>query len=350
MEITALTKSPLIGITMGDPAGIGPEIIAEALLDPEIRSRCRPLVLGDPDVMAERIRRPGSGCGLRILDDPRGADPSPACIDLLCLSNLGGGKIVPGRPCVEGGRAMMAYILRAVELAMAGVLDAVVTAPISKRLMKEAGYPFEGHTQLLAHLTKTRKVVMMLAGARLRVSLVTIHLALKDVAGILTEEAVYDTIVMTAGALRDDFGIPRPRVAVAALNPHAGEEGLFGREESRFIAPAVRRARGREYAVEGPFPADTLFHKAACGAYDAVVAMYHDQGLIPLKLLHFSDAVNVTLGLPIIRTSVDHGTAYDIAGKGIADPCSLKAAVFMAAEMALRRRDARQGRSGGGRC
>jgi len=178
---------------------------------------------------------------------------------------------------------------------------------------------------------------MMLAGKSLRVALVTIHCALKEVSFMLTEEKVFNTIRITARALEQDFGLLRPRLAVAALNPHAGEEGLFGQEETRIISPAVRRAKAEGYFVEGPFPADSLFYRAAGGEFDAVVAMYHDQGLIPLKLLHFSDAVNVTLGLPIVRTSVDHGTAYDIAGKDIADPSSLKAAIEMAVMMAKNR-------------
>jgi 4-hydroxythreonine-4-phosphate dehydrogenase len=210
----------------------------------------------------------------------------------------------------------------------------MVTCPISKVLMHQAGYRYDGHTQLIAHLMKTDDYVMMLAGKALRVALVTIHCALKDVPGILNEDLVYGTIKITARALREDFGLKKPRLAVAALNPHAGEAGMFGSEEKEIISPALVRAGKEGFKVTGPLPADTLFYKAAGGQFDAVVAMYHDQGLIPLKLLHFSDAVNVTLGLPIIRTSVDHGTAYDIAGTGEADPSSLKAAIRMAAEMA----------------
>jgi len=200
--------------------------------------------------------------------------------------------------------------------------------------MQQAGYDFEGHTQLIAHLTHTSDVVMMLAGERLRVTLVTIHCAIRDVPRLLTQEGVLKTIRITENALRRDFGLTHPRLAVAALNPHGGEAGLFGDEETILLAPAVQIAQKEGLRVEGPFPADTLFHRAVAGGYDAVVAMYHDQGLIPLKILHFSDAVNVTLGLPIIRTSVDHGTAYDIAGTGNADPSSLKAAIRMAVSMA----------------
>jgi 4-hydroxythreonine-4-phosphate dehydrogenase len=232
---------------------------------------------------------------------------------------------------------MVAYVRRAVGMARRGELTAVVTCPISKALMQSAGHGYEGHTQLIAGLTNVQDYVMMLAGDRLRVALVTIHCALKDVPSNLSEEKIHRTITITSKALREDFAIKSPRLAVAALNPHAGEAGLFGSEEQSVIGPAIERARAEACFVEGPLPADTLFHKAAAGAFDAVVAMYHDQGLIPLKLLHFSDAVNVTLGLPIIRTSVDHGTAYDIAGKGMADPSSLKAAIKMAVFMAKNR-------------
>jgi 4-hydroxythreonine-4-phosphate dehydrogenase len=232
---------------------------------------------------------------------------------------------------------MVEYIIRAVEMAQNGDLGAIVTCPINKALMHEAGHFFEGHTQLIAHLTNTEDYVMMLAGERLRVALVTIHCALSEVSTCLDDEMIYKTITITSQTLQLDFGLLTPRLAVAALNPHAGESGLFGSEEDEIIRPAIERARAEGCQVEGPFPADTLFHRAAAGQFDAVVAMYHDQGLIPLKLLHFSDAVNVTLGLPIIRTSVDHGTAYDIAGTGIADASSLKAAIRMAVKMAENR-------------
>jgi 4-hydroxythreonine-4-phosphate dehydrogenase len=203
--------------------------------------------------------------------------------------------------------------------------------------MHEAGHFFEGHTQLIAQLTNAKDFVMMLAGERLRVALVTIHCALSEVPTCLDDDMIYRTITITSQALQLDFGLLTPRLAVAALNPHAGESGLFGSEEDEIIRPAIERARVEGCQVEGPLPADTLFHQAAAGKFDAVVAMYHDQGLIPLKLLHFSDAVNVTLGLPIIRTSVDHGTAYDIAGTGTADASSLKAAIRMAVNMAENR-------------
>jgi 4-hydroxythreonine-4-phosphate dehydrogenase len=229
------------------------------------------------------------------------------------------------------------YILSAVDMCLKGHISAMVTCPLNKALMNKAGYNYQGHTQLISHLTDTENYVMMLAGDKLRVTLVTIHCALRDVPGMINRENLLKTISITASALKRDFGIKSPRIAVAALNPHAGETGLFGEEEELVIRPAVNMAVEQGYNVVGPLPADTLYPKAVSGSFDAVVNMYHDQGLIPLKLLHFSDGVNITLGLPIIRTSVDHGTAYDIAGKGIADHRSLKAAVMMAAEMAENR-------------
>ena len=323
---------------MGDPSGVGPEIIATALSDSSLYECCRPVVLGDPGVLSSTISsllpKITEKLSLNIISKPDQAGATPGVIDLIPVSELKPGIIQPGRPVVEGGRAMVDYIVRAVEMTMQREIGAMVTSPISKVLMHQAGHIYDGHTQLISHLTDAPDYVMMLAGERLRVALVTIHCALKDVPGILDRELVYKTISITAEALQKDFGFKSPRLAVAALNPHAGEEGLFGSEEREIIGPAIQMAAKKGLRVEGPFPADTLFYKAASGRYDAVVAMYHDQGLIPLKLLHFSDAVNVTLGLPIIRTSVDHGTAYDIAGTGKADPSSLKAAIRMAVMMA----------------
>jgi 4-hydroxythreonine-4-phosphate dehydrogenase len=258
-------------------------------------------------------------------------------IDLLAVSRLRQDTFRPGNPGPKAGEAMVKSIIRAVRMAQDKEIAAMVTCPIRKDLMNQAGYHFEGHTQLIAHLTETDDYVMMLAGDRLRVTLATIHCAIKEVPIILNQADIIKTIRITAGSLQTDFRFTNPRIAVAALNPHAGESGLFGKEEQHIIIPAIQEAKEQGFYVEGPFPADTLFFKAASGQFDAVVAMYHDQGLIPLKLLHFSDAVNVTLGLPIVRTSVDHGTAYDIAGKGMADPSSLKAAVRMAVSMAKNR-------------
>jgi 4-hydroxythreonine-4-phosphate dehydrogenase len=331
-----LSTPPIIGITMGDPSGIGPEIIIKALSDSSIYEICQPVVLGDAGALSADIK----GLGQRPINHilrPSEAKSVSKAIDLIAVSHLNRDSIIAGHPTVEGGRAMVEYIFRAVEMAQDGELGAIVTCPINKALMQEAGHFFEGHTQLIAHLTNTEDYVMMLAGERLRVALVTIHCALSEVSTCLNDVMIYKTITITSQALQLDFGLLTPRLAVAALNPHAGESGLFGSEEDEIIGPAIERARAEGCQVEGPLPADTLFHRAAAGQFDAVIAMYHDQGLIPLKLLHFSDAVNVTLGLPIVRTSVDHGTAYDIAGTGVADASSLKAAIRMAVKMAENR-------------
>lgn len=328
---------PIIGITMGDPAGVGPEIIVKALSDPAVYKICRPLVLGDRGALSLCLQKDGE-CSVRGISHPSEAEGGPGRIDLIEVCRLGRECLTPGVPKVEGGAAMVDCIVTAVEMAKRKDIAAMVTCPISKALMHQAGHRWEGHTQLIAELTNTKDCVMMLAGERLRVALATIHCALKEVPRLLSTEGILKTITITWKALRLDFGFESPRIAVAGLNPHAGEDGLFGDEETRVIEPAVMAAKGKGYSVEGPFPPDTIFHRAASGQFEAVIAMYHDQGLIPLKLLHFSDAVNVTLGLPIVRTSVDHGTAYDIAGKGKADPSSLKAAIRMAAMMAGNRK------------
>jgi 4-hydroxythreonine-4-phosphate dehydrogenase len=333
---------PLIGITMGDPAGVGPEIIVSALADEHPYRFCRPIVLGDPEIIKAAVLLSGRDMTLNQISNPLEAVSRPGVLDVMVLSGLKKGSIPPGKPTVEGGRAMVEYIIRAVEMALRGELAAMVTCPINKALMNRAGYSYEGHTQLIAHLTDIDDYVMMLAGDRLRVALASIHCALRDVPQILDREVVHRTISITARSLVTDFGLTSPRIAVAALNPHAGESGMFGEEETEIIGPAVKRAVEEGLNAEGPLPADTLFYRAASGEFDVVIAMYHDQGLIPLKLLHFSNAVNVTLGLPIIRTSVDHGTAYDIAGTGQADASSLKAAIRMASEM-VRNRSARSG-------
>jgi len=331
---------PRIAITMGDPSGIGPEIIVKALPREDISQVCRPIIVGDVGI----LKKTSEGIGSRnfhVMTNPGDISERPGTIDVMPVSRLKKDSVTPGKPTREGGKAMADYILKAVELATSGEVAAMVTCPINKELMNRVGYEFEGHTELIAHLTHTRDYVMMLAGERLRVALATIHCPLRDVAKQINKELIIKTIKITCRALDRDFAIKNPRVAVAALNPHAGESGLFGREDMEIIKPAVEEARDSGLSVEGPFPADTVFYHAVNGRFDAVVAMYHDQGLIPLKLLHFSDAVNLTLGLPIVRTSVDHGTAYDIAGKGIADPSSLIAAIKMAAGIAEARQRAK---------
>jgi 4-hydroxythreonine-4-phosphate dehydrogenase len=325
---------PIIGITMGDPAGIGPEIILLALCKPSIYKLCRPLVIGDLNILNAAKKGGRSRLHIKPIKDPEEGLYKSGSIDVLNLSEITPDPSLWGHPTVETGKAMVNYIEFASDLAVERRINAMVTCPINKMAMQIAGCRYSGHTELLAERTKTDTFSMMLAGDRLRVVLVTIHVALKKVPSLLSAPKVLRTIKLTWQALHDRFGLKTPRIAVAALNPHAGEGGMFGSEEKNIILPAIQDAGNEGIDVKGPLPPDTVFYQAARGYYDAVVSMYHDQGLIPFKLLHFHDGVNVTLGLPIIRTSVDHGTAYDIAGTGSADPGSLIAAVTMAAQQA----------------
>ena len=285
---------PRVAITVGDPAGIGPEIAAMAAADPRVRQVCEPVIMGPPP----------------------------------------GVPVAMGQVSAAGGQAAYDTIVAAVAAAQAGEVDAIATAPVSKEAFALAGLPWKGHTDLLGHLTGSPFVAMMFESPALRVVLATVHVALRDVSALLTQDLVERTIVLTAAEL-PRFGVGAPRLAVAGLNPHAGEHGLMGEEDDRVLAPAVAASRAAGIDVAGPFPADTVFLRAHRGEFDAVIACYHDQGLIPVKLLAFGQAVNVTLGLPIIRTSVDHGTAFDIAGTGRADPGSMIEAVCLAARLVL---------------
>jgi len=287
---------PRVALTVGDPAGIGPEIVAKAAADPGVLAACEPIVYAPP------------------------SDP----------------LLEHGRPTPASGRAAYDLIVRAVEAARQGRVDAIATAPVSKEAFAMAGLPWRGHTDLLAHLTGAPFVAMMFDSPALRVVLVTVHIALADVPRALTSDRVQRTIRLAAQEL-PRFGVASPRLALAALNPHAGERGLMGSEDDEILAPAVAGCVADGVNVVGPLPADTAFVRARRGEFDAVIACYHDQGLIPVKLLAFGQAVNVTLGLPITRTSVDHGTAFDIAGRGIADPGSMIAAVKLAAKLAHQR-------------
>jgi 4-phospho-D-threonate 3-dehydrogenase / 4-phospho-D-erythronate 3-dehydrogenase len=286
---------PRVGITVGDPAGIGPEISLKAAADPAVLEVCEPVLYG-PHHEAE----------LRAF--------------------------VPGRVSAEAGRAACEAIARAVEDVRLGRLDAITTAPINKEAFALAEIPYKGHTDLLAMLTKSGPAVMMFSSEPLRVVLATVHVPLRDVPDLLTPQLV-DSIIDLSEREMPRFGYAKPRLALAGLNPHAGEHGVIGGEDDAVLRPAVERARQRGIDISGPWPGDTVFGRAVRGEFDAVIATYHDQGLIPVKLLAFGRAVNVTLGLPIIRTSVDHGTAFDIAGQGIADPSSLVEAVRLAARL-----------------
>jgi 4-hydroxythreonine-4-phosphate dehydrogenase len=330
----------MIGITLGDPAGIGAEVTLKALSQPRLR-RVPAVIVGDVDTVRDTAKRLRLVCDVVPVretevvagDVPQRTRGRRLAIPVVAASRLGATARRPGRPSIAGGRAAYRYIETAARLAMAGALDGMVTSPINKAWVTKGGHPISGHTELLQQLTGARAVRMMLAGSRLRVVLVTMHLALAAVPKAIRTRDVADTIVIAAEHLRRYHRLASPRIAVAGLNPHAGEDGLFGREEKRVIAPAIARARSAGVLASGPYPADSLFHQAVGGKFDAVIAMYHDQGLIPLKLLHFHDAVNVTLGLPIVRTSPDHGTAYDIAGTGTADPGSMIEAIALADAM-----------------
>ena len=288
-----MRMKPRIAITVGDPAGVGPEIARKAADDARVREACEPVLYGPPS----------------------------------------GARFEPGVLSAEAGRAAYDAICAAVRDAMAGRVGGIATAPVNKLAFARAGLPWKGHTDLLGHLTGSERVAMMFWSAPLKTVLATVHVPLAEVPRVLTRELLDGVIDLTAREL-PRFGIVQPRLALAGLNPHAGEEGLLGGEEEAILKPAVLAARRRGVRIDGPFPGDTVFVRATRGEFDAVIACYHDQGLIPIKLLAFGQAVNVTLGLPIVRTSVDHGTAFDIAGKGVADAGSMVEAVLLAARLA----------------
>jgi len=326
---------PLLAITMGDPAGIGPEIVVKALASHRLCAVCRPVVFGRLPVMEAAASAHGSRIGFV----PVGATIPTATRARCPLIETGPeqDRIPPvGRVSPAGGRAAIEAVTLAICHALDRRVDAIVTAPISKEAIRAAGSPFPGHTELFAAFTGAKRHAMMLVGGPLRVSLATIHVPLAQVPSLITARGVREVIELTWEAVRR-FGLRQPKLAVCGLNPHAGEAGIMGDEERRVIAPAVRAMAKKGIPVSGPYPADTIFYRAARGEFAAVVAMYHDQGLGPLKTLAFDTGVNLTLGLPIIRTSVDHGTAFDIAGKGVARPVSLLAAVELAATMAKNR-------------
>jgi len=331
-----MNRKPLIAITMGDPAGVGPEIIAKVFDTGEIFAYCRPVIVGNAGIMKKIIEDLRLSVYVRTIGSIDEADPASGKADVLNLANVDLTKHLWGRPNAASGKAVVEYIKLAAQLAVQRKVDAIVTAPINKEMMNAAGFDFAGHTELLAHLTATTDYGMLFVGGGLKVILVTIHHAMTDLPRLITRERVLKTIKLAHIAMQE-YGIEKPRIGVAAFNPHASEGGLFGHEELDQILPAVLEARGEGIDASDPMPADTLFYKARNGHFDIVVAMYHDQGLAPLKMLAFGNAVNVTVGLPIIRTSVDHGTAYDIAGKGLADPASLLEAVKLASQMALHR-------------
>lgn len=329
--------SPRVGITLGDPAGIGPEIALKSVAEPAVRQSCWPVIIGNALELRSQASKIGLPCDYQALSEselPLDGFGEP----VICDTGGDQPRVPVGEVSAAGGRAAARAIEAGVRLCLQGKLDALATAPINKEALRLAGSSFPGHTEMLASLCATDEALMCFFAGRLKVFLLTIHLSLSDAIKAITKERVKRAITLADRELRR-FGIARPRIAVAGLNPHAGEHGLFGSEEAREIEPAIKECRASaKIEVSGPFPADTIFLRAARGEFDAVAACYHDQGLIAVKCMAFGEAVNVTLGLPIIRTSVDHGTAFDIAGRGLADHRSFVEAIKLAAQLALQER------------
>ena len=337
------THAPRIGITMGDPAGVGPEITVKALAAPEVAASCRAVVVGSGDALAaaiELVHAPLALHRVKAVEDCRYAPGTVECLD---LANVDMASLPRGAVSPEAGRAAYAYIETAVGLCQRRAIDGIVTAPINKEALAAAGHQHTGHTEILAKLSGTEDFAMLLMGKELRVIHVTTHVALRRVPELCTRERV-GRVIALAQETMNFLGVARPRIAVCGLNPHAGEEGLFGDEEQREIGPAIESARGAGLDVHGPLPADTLFSRARGGEFDIVVAMYHDQGHVPVKTLGFTfdqktgvwtglSGVNVTVGLPFLRVSVDHGTAFDRAWKGLATPESMMEAIDVAVSM-----------------
>jgi 4-hydroxythreonine-4-phosphate dehydrogenase len=338
---------PVLGITMGDPAGVGPEITAKALARPEVAASCRPVVIGDRSVMAATLALLRSPLALHAVKSVGDCTFAPGRIECLDLANVDAATLPRAAVSAEAGRAAYAYIETGVRLCQGGQIDGIVTAPVNKEALAAAGVPHSGHTEILARLTDTKDFAMLLMGKELRVIHVTTHVALRRVPDLVTRDRV-GRVIRLAQQTMEGLGRPRARIAVCGLNPHAGEDGLFGDEEKTAIAPAVEDARRAGLDVHGPLPADTLFSRARGGEFDIVVAMYHDQGHVPVKTLGFNydeqsgtwtglSGVNVTVGLPFLRVSVDHGTAFDRAWKGIANPESMLEALDVAVRMLTRR-------------
>jgi 4-phospho-D-threonate 3-dehydrogenase / 4-phospho-D-erythronate 3-dehydrogenase len=322
---------------MGDPAGIGPEVIAKALSDAHLHNICRSVVIGSLPVMERTIQALKLKLNVVRVHGHDSVALRRGTVAVLDPQETPPRPFKSGIAAAETGAASVAFIKKAVELAQIGCIEGMVTAPINKEAINMAGCRYPGHTELLADLTHASESGMMIVGGPLRIMFVTTHVAIRNLPALLTQAKIEKAIRLAQLALTTLFGIKRPRIGVAALNPHAGEHGLFGDEEARIILPASRATQQQGILASDPLPADTLFGKAAKGAFDGVVALYHDQGLIPLKLVAFGTCVNLTVGLPIIRTSVDHGTAFDIVGKGVADPGSLIEAIKLAARIAQNR-------------
>ena len=333
-----MTDKPILAITMGDPGGIGPEIIAKALAHADVFEYSRPLVIGERRALEAAIRLTSRPLEVHSIEQPAEAGEHAGIVDLIDLANIDIERTGRARISAEVGRAAYEYLERASELALRDEVGAIVTAPLNKEALSEAGWVGVGHTELLARFAGVpdKSVAMMLASKSLRVVHVSTHVSLRRAIEMVTPERIVTAARLAGETARDIVGHD-PHLAIAGLNPHAGEHGLFGSEEQEFIEPAIAQLRGEGWHVSGPMSPDTVFLRAAAGGFDAVIAMYHDQGHIPSKFAGFDDTVNVTLGLPIVRTSVDHGTAYDIAGTGKANEANLLAAIDLAAQMAANR-------------
>jgi len=343
-----MEKRPILGLTMGDASGAGPEIVTKAWAEPTIRDLARLILIGDADCMAQAFRITGVPGGVHPVRSVAQARFDQALLDVLDLDNIDVEKLEFARVQAMAGRAAYEAVVKSIDLALAGKIDAIVTSALHKEALNLAGYHYAGHTEILADLTHTESVTMMLVAGDFRVTHVSTHCSLREAIDRAKKERILDVIRLTHEALKQ-MGIDQPRLAVAGLNPHAGEGGLFGDEEITEIAPAIDAARAEGIDVyPRPVPPDTVFYRMSSRhQFDAVVAMYHDQGHIPTKVLAFAEGVNVTLGLPIIRTSVDHGTVYGKAGKGTADPTSLKRAIEVAVLMVEGRRERGRGRRDG---
>ncbi|NIP30332.1 MAG: 4-hydroxythreonine-4-phosphate dehydrogenase PdxA [Candidatus Dadabacteria bacterium] len=312
-----MTSKPKIGITIGDPNGIGPEVAIKACLDESVINKCEIVFIGSKSVIDRANEEFGDKKALSVID--------PTEFNIKDLT--------PGKVSISAGKASIKSIEIAVELALNGDIDAIVTAPISKESIHLAGSKYPGHTEMLKDLTNSEKAMMLFEGEFFKVALLTIHVSLKDVPGLIKRQTIYEAIKLCGKELKEKFDIDNPKIAVCALNPHAGEAGAFGNEEIKEIKPAIEKSRNEGINVEGPFPADTLFYFAKQKKWDLIIAMYHDQGLIPFKMLSFDRGVNVTIGIPVIRTSPDHGTAFNLAWKGVADPNSMIEAINTACKM-----------------
>lgn len=324
---------PAIAITMGDPCGIGPEVVVKALADPRVYAACRPVVIGNAYAMQQAVKVAGQPLAVRETADPTAAGQDPAVVEVVDIHNLNPAAITVGKLSVPCGKAAMEWVTKAGQLALAGVVDGIATAPLNKEAASLAGFQSIGHTELLQELAGIKTIATMLLSKNLRVVHLTTHRSLRIACDYVKQERILEFLQLT----HDSFvrwGFPQPRLAAAGLNPHNSDGGLLGNEESEEIAPAVAAARERGIDAVGPIPADSVFHQAIQGRYDAVLAMFHDQGHIPVKVYGFEESVTANLGLPFVRTSVDHGTAFDIAGQGLAQHISMLESIRLAVALA----------------